>query len=180
VIDVGGFTILARLADEAVLARMFAAFEAILTLGIAFGALLTPLVIDLLGIRGALVAVGLVAPIAVVACWAQLRRLNARLRVRDADIELLHHVPMLRALPQATIEQLAAALDHAEIAPGHAVFQQGERVPVGYESLIDGHPVARHRDHAGAGAAPRRAARRVRPALQRRERRLPRFPRRDP
>jgi hypothetical protein len=125
-IDVGGFTMLARLTDEAVLARMFAAFEAILTIGIATGALLTPLVIHLLGIRLALAALGLVAPIAVVACWAQLRRLDARMRVRDADIELLHDVPMLRALPQATIEQLAAALDHAEIAPGHAVFEQGD------------------------------------------------------
>jgi MFS family permease len=125
-IDVGGFTMLARLADEAVLARMFAAFEAILTAGIAAGALLTPLVIDLLGIRLALVAVGLVTPIAVAACWGKLHRLDARMRVRDADIELLHNVPMLRALPQATIEQLAAALDHAEIAPGHTVFEQGD------------------------------------------------------
>ena len=46
-------------------ARMFAAFEAILTVGIAVGALLTPLVIDILGIRLALVAVGLVTPLAV-------------------------------------------------------------------------------------------------------------------
>ena len=117
---------LARLADEAVLARMFAAFEAILTIGIAAGALLTPLVLELFGIRLALVAVGLVTPIAVLACWAALRRLDARMRVRDADIELLHLVPMLRALPQATIEQLAAALDHAEIARRRAVFEQGD------------------------------------------------------
>ena len=33
---------------------------------------------------------------------------------------------MLSALSQATIEQLAAALQHAEIAPGRAVFKQGE------------------------------------------------------
>jgi hypothetical protein len=147
-IDVGGFTMLARLADESVLARMFAAFEAILTLGIAAGALLTPLVIDLLGIRLALVAVGVVTPLAVVACWAELRRLDARLRVRDADIELLHHVPMLRVLPQATIEQLAAALDHDEFAPGHAVFGQGEPgerfyvVEAGCAEVVrDGHAV---------------------------------------
>jgi hypothetical protein len=147
-IDVGGFTMLARLADEAVLARMFAAFEATLTVGIAAGALLTPLVIDLLGIRLALVAVGLIAPIAVVACSAQLRRLDARMRVRDADIELLHNVPMLRVLPQATIEQLAAALDHAEVAPGHAVFEQGDHgdhfyvVEAGHAEVAhDGRPV---------------------------------------
>ena len=50
----------------------------------------------------------------------------------------------------------------------------------GYESLIDGRPVSRHRDHAGAGAPARPAARPVRAALQRGGRRLPRLPRRDP
>ena len=63
-IDVGGFTMLARLADETVLARMFAAFEAILTLGVAAGGLLAPPVIELLGVRLALVAIGLMAPFA--------------------------------------------------------------------------------------------------------------------
>ena len=125
-IDVGGFTMLARLADEAVLARMFAAFEAILTVGIAAGALLTPVILEVVDTRLALVVVGLVAPIAVLACSAELRRLDARIRVRDADIDLLQNVPMLRALPQPTIEQLAAALEHAEILPGQAVFEQGD------------------------------------------------------
>ena len=47
---------LARLTDETVLARMFAGFEAILTLGVALGGLLAPLVIEGLGARLALVA----------------------------------------------------------------------------------------------------------------------------
>jgi CRP-like cAMP-binding protein len=34
---------------------------------------------------------------------------------------------MLGALPAATIEQLGAGLEHAEFAPGQAVFEQGER-----------------------------------------------------
>ena len=58
-IDVAGFTMLARLADETVLARMFAGFEAILTLGVAAGGLIAPLIIDLLGLRPALFSVGL-------------------------------------------------------------------------------------------------------------------------
>jgi MFS family permease len=125
-IDVGGFTMLARLADETVLARMFAGFEAILTLGIAAGGLLVPLVIELLGVRLALVAIGLMAPLAVAASWPALRRLDARMHVRDADIEILREVPMLGALPAATIEQLGAGLEHAEFAPRQAVFEQGE------------------------------------------------------
>lgn len=88
-IDVGGFTMLARTTDETVLARMFAGFEAVLTLGVAVGALVAPLVINVLGARPALVVVGLVAPVAVIASRARLRALNATMHVRDADIEML-------------------------------------------------------------------------------------------
>src|SRR3954452_13329425 len=126
-IDVGGFTLLARLADETVLARMFAGFEAILTLGVAAGGLVTPLVVELLGVRPALVVSGLLAPLAVAASWPRLRRLDAEVRVRDADVETMRSIHMLGALPVATIEQLAGGLEHADFDPGHAVFRQGER-----------------------------------------------------
>ncbi len=125
-IDVGGFTILARMTDEAVLARMFAGFEAILTLGVALGGLLAPVLIEGLGLRPALVVVGLLAPVALAASWTTLRRLDGRMRIRDADIEILRAVPMLAVLPAATIEQLGAGLDHAEFAPGQMVFAQGD------------------------------------------------------
>jgi CRP-like cAMP-binding protein/predicted MFS family arabinose efflux permease len=124
-IDVSGFTLLARLTDETVLARMFAGFEAILTLGVAVGGVLTPLIVELLGVRKALVSVGLLSPLAVAASWSALRRLNARMRVRDADIEILRGIHMLRALPVATIEQLGAGLKHAEFEPEQIVFEQG-------------------------------------------------------
>src|SRR4051794_395957 len=125
-IDVAAFTLLARLADERVLARMFAGFEAILTLGVAAGALLTPLVVELLGVRLALLASGLLTPLAVAASWPALRRLDAEVRVRDGDIATMRAVRMLGALPVATIEQLAGDLEHVGFAPGHAVFRQGE------------------------------------------------------
>ena len=116
-IDVGGFTLLARLADERVLARMFAGFEAILTLGVAAGGLVTPLVIDQLGVRPALVVCGLLAPLAVAASWHALRRLDGQVRVRDADIETMRSIRMLGALPVVTIEQLASQLEHVDSSP---------------------------------------------------------------
>jgi MFS family permease len=125
-IDVGGFTLLARLADETVLARMFAGFEAILTFGVAVGGLLTPLIVELLGIRPALVGIGLLAPLAVAASWPALRRLDGRMRVRDADIDVLRGARMLGVLPVATIEQLAGGLEHAAFAPRATVFRQGD------------------------------------------------------
>jgi MFS family permease len=126
-IDVGGFTMLARLTDEAVLTRMFAGFEAILTLGVALGGLVAPFIIDALGTRTALFAVGLLAPAAVLAGSRALRRLDAKLRVRNADIDILRAVPMLRALPAGTIEALGADLEHAEFAAGQVVFEQDDR-----------------------------------------------------
>jgi hypothetical protein len=125
-IDVGGFTLLARLADETVLARMFGGFEAILTLGVAAGGLVTPLIVELLGIRPTLVGIGLLAPLAVAASWPALRRLDGRMRVRDADIEVLRGIRMLGALPVATIEQLGGGLKHGAFAPRATVFRQGE------------------------------------------------------
>ena len=147
-IDVGGFTLLARLTDETVLARMFAGFEAILTLGVAAGGLLAPVIIDALDIRPALVVVGLLAPVAVAISWPALRQLDARMRVRDADIEILRGVGMLHALPAATIEQLAARLEHAEFTAGQTVFEQAEHGAQFYvvesgeaEVVRDGHLV---------------------------------------
>ena len=137
-IDVGGFTLLARLTDERVLARMFAGFEAILTLGIAAGALVTPLVVDLLGVRWALVAAGLLAPLAVAASWPALRRLDAEVHVRDGDIETMRAVRMLGALPVATIEQLAGGLEHVGFTPGRDVFLQGDHGAYFYV-VEDGH-----------------------------------------
>jgi hypothetical protein len=125
-VDVGAFTIPARLVDDAVLARAFAAFEAILTLGVAAGAIATPGLITALGTRSALVVVGAITPVAVLAGWHGLHALDQRLRVRDADIALLQGVAMLRPLPATTIEQLAAVLERTTIAAGTYVFEQGD------------------------------------------------------
>ena len=126
-VDVGGFTLPARLCEDALLARMFAAYEACLTLGVAAGAAVAVPAIEALGVRGACVALGLVAPVVVLLAWPALRRLDARMRVRDDDIDLLQQVPMLRPLPQTTIEQLAASLEPVHVHGGATVFAQGEQ-----------------------------------------------------
>ncbi len=125
-VDVGAFTLPARLADERVMARVFAGLEGIETLGVAAGAALASVAIELVGIREALVAFGLVGPAAVAVTYPALRRLDVRMRVRDADIRLLHMVPMLRPLPEATIEQLAATLEHTAVTAREPVLEQGE------------------------------------------------------
>jgi MFS family permease len=76
-VDVGLFTLVPRLVPEEMLARAFGAFESLVALFVALGALVTPLVIELLGLRGALAALGLVAPAAVVVAWRRLREVDS-------------------------------------------------------------------------------------------------------
>jgi MFS family permease len=125
-VDVGVFTLIARLSPEESMARVFAAFEGLLTLTVALGAGVTPLVLDALGPRGALVALGLVGPAATFAAWHQLALLDRRVAGRDDDIALLQQVPMLGVLPEPTIEQLAAGAERERVAAGAAVFHEGD------------------------------------------------------
>ncbi len=149
-VDVGVFTLLARLSEDAVLARVFAAFEGIITLGVAAGGILASGVIAALGIRPALVIVGCFTPVGVLVCWRALNALDRRMRVRDADVELLQLVPMLRGLPEVTIEHLAAGLSRSELPAGGVVFEQGDDghdfyvIERGQASVIgDGLPIRR-------------------------------------
>jgi CRP-like cAMP-binding protein len=88
------------------------------------------------------------APLAVAASWPALRRLDAQMGVRDADIEILRGIRMLSALPAATIEQLGAGIEHAEFVPRQTVYEQGEYGDRFYivesgraEVVLDGHVV---------------------------------------
>jgi hypothetical protein len=125
-VDIGVFTLIARLADDAVLGRVFGAFEGIITLGAAVGAFAAPVLIAALGIRAALVVAGVITPAGVLVCWRALRRLDCRVRARDVDVALLQRIAMLRPLPQATIEQLAASLNRVRLPAGAFVFEQGD------------------------------------------------------
>ena len=68
----------------------------------------------------------MIPPVTVLACWHALRVLDDRVRVRDVDVALLQGLPMLRPLPEATIEQLAARLTRVQVPAGAVVFEQGD------------------------------------------------------
>ena len=72
-VDVGLLTLPARRVPDASLARVFGAITALATFAVAVGSLVTPPVIELVGIRWALVVIGLAGPVAVVASWHRLR-----------------------------------------------------------------------------------------------------------
>jgi MFS family permease len=125
-VDIGLYTLPARLVPEGLLARLFGGKESLTALSVALGALIAPLTIDLLGVRGALVLLGLVAPFLAALAWRRLRAIDGSIAHRDAEIAVLQRVGMLRPLPMPAIENLAVHVDHAHVAAGEEVFHQGD------------------------------------------------------
>jgi MFS family permease len=125
-IDLAGFTLMARLAADEVLARVFGVLESLVALSIGVGAIAASLLVDSAGIRPALVAVGLLCPVLAVASWQRLRGMDRSIGVRDHDIDMLHAVAMFKVLPLPAIERLARGLESVDVPTGQVVFHQGD------------------------------------------------------
>ncbi len=125
-IDVGGFTLLGRTAPDDVLARVFGVLESLVALAMGTGAIIAALVADGAGVRTALVTVGVICPLAAVAAWRRLRRLDASIGVRDRDIALLRSVDLLGVLPLPAVEQLTRRLEPVAVPAGEVVVAQGD------------------------------------------------------
>jgi MFS family permease len=125
-IDLAGFTLIARKAPDEVLARVFGVLESLVAVFIGIGAVVASSMIEWLGVQTALIAIGLVCPVLAVASWRRLRRLDRSVDVLDLDIGLLRRVPMFRSLPLPSIEQLARGLEPVGVPADTEVFTQGE------------------------------------------------------
>ena len=125
-VDVGLFTLPSRLVSEDVVGRVFGSFESLVAVSVALGSLVTPLLVEALGIRGALFAIGAVAPLCVLAAWPSLTRIDRQVTLRDDEITLLRGVPMLQALALPAIERIAASVQQSVVAAGQPVFDQSD------------------------------------------------------
>lgn len=125
-VDVTVFTLVQRLAPDRVLGRVLGTAEMLWTAAMAAGSLAAPVLVHLLGARGALLALGLGLAAVAVAAAPALRQVDRVVQARTREVELLQRVPMLRPLPVPVIEQLAARATTRHVAAGEDVFAQGE------------------------------------------------------
>jgi MFS family permease len=125
-IDVAGFTLIARMAPDAVLARVFGVLESLVTVSIGLGAVLASSIVEWFGVQTALVTIGLVCPVAAVVSWRRLRTLDRSVGDLDVDAGLLQQVPMFSTLPLPAVEQLARGLQPVTVAEGDVLFKQGD------------------------------------------------------
>jgi hypothetical protein len=135
-VDIGLHTLPARLVPEVLLARIFGVKGSLTALAGAAGALVTPVAIDLLGIQGAMVALGLIAPALTALVWVRLRAIDATIEQRDAEVAVLNHVPMFCPLPMPAIDGLALHVEQVRVEAGQVVCSQGDDADRFY--LIEG------------------------------------------
>jgi MFS family permease len=125
IVDVSGLTLMQRTAPDHVLARVFGVLEGLLVATAGLGALAAPVLVSLLGERGALAVTGGLLPVLTVLSWQSLEALDVP-AAPGRELELLRANPIFAPLPPATAEELARRLLPVRLAAGAVVFGQGE------------------------------------------------------
>jgi MFS family permease len=125
-VDVTGITLMQRTASDAVLGRVFGAFEALALVAMGVGALLAPLLVSSLGARGAVLATGLVMPVTLLPLWRRLASIDAAAHVQPELVDLLRKIPIFAPLPAPQLERLAGALVEVRVDRGSVIFEEGD------------------------------------------------------
>jgi MFS family permease len=125
-VDVAGITLLQRSAPDAVLGRVFGAFESVIIGSLGIGSLLAPALDAAFGPRGALLVAGAILPVVLLPSWRRLLGIDARGRVDEAALALLRGIPIFEPLPLPELERLALALGDARMQGGGTVFEEGD------------------------------------------------------
>jgi MFS family permease len=125
-LDVSGFTLIQRgvRADDRV--TFFGVLEGAFGLALLLGSVTAPLLVDQLGIRGALVATGASLPILAVVTAGPIAR-NYRTTTGDEGrLTLLRSIPLFAPLPLTALERLCEGAVPVAFQPRDLLMRQGE------------------------------------------------------
>ena len=125
-IEIANLTLLQRLTSDDLLGRAFAVRESSYWIAGGVGAILAPPLVSLLGLRGALVAVGCCLPLLAVLRWASLARFEAGAVVPERAFSLLRRVQLFAPLPIGTLENLSRRLAEVDVPLGESLVREGE------------------------------------------------------
>lgn len=124
-INVGFGVIPPRLVPDRLLSRVFAAIESLFIAAAALGAFITPLLISMMGLRNAVVAMGVAGTVITLACAVRMPRLDARLRA-PRGLDLLCRVPLFAPLTPSMVEQMAHRFEPRSALAGEVIVREGE------------------------------------------------------
>jgi MFS family permease len=124
-VDVNVFTVIQRLTPDAVLGRVFGAFETCLIATMALGSAVSPLLLHLWGLRTTMAILGVAVGVVALVGLPRMRRMDHRLEP-PAGLALLQAIPMFGPLSPVTLDALARALARVPVAAGEVVVREGD------------------------------------------------------
>jgi MFS family permease len=125
-VEVGAKTLMQRLGSDETLGRVIGSLEAARQAAMALGSVGAIAFVEVIGVRGALIALGALMPVFVIGWWTRLRAHEVGAPVAEGPYRLLRDDPIFAPLPVATLERLSHDLVPIDI-PAHAdVIVQGE------------------------------------------------------
>ncbi len=124
-VNLGLETIPQRLAPENAISRVYAAVESIAIGAIAVGALITPLLIHLFGVRPSLIGIGVVVTAYAVSTLPRLRKLDLRL-TEPEGLDVLRTIGIFEPLHPSVLEEMAHKLESVSVPAGQAVVREGD------------------------------------------------------
>jgi MFS family permease len=126
VLDVTGRILLQRATPPGILAQVFSLLESLMDTGLAFGAIMVPVLVGLSGARVALLGVGAVFLLILAVSWRRLWQIDAAADVPQVEISLLRSIPLFSPLPAPALEGLARALEPLAVPAGTRVITEGD------------------------------------------------------
>lgn len=124
--DTAGRVLLQRVVPDRLLARVFGVLEGVSQVSLAIGAGLAPFLVAVIGLRGGILAAGLLLPVAVLLLWARIRKVDLATRVPEEEIALLRSLDLFAPLPAATLEGVASRLIPVSVVQGHVLIREGD------------------------------------------------------
>jgi MFS family permease len=125
-IESAHLTLTQRLAPDDVLARVFGVQQTGEVLASGLGSVVAAALTGLLGVRGAIVACGLVLPLVAALIYRSVAGSEAGARVPERAFGLVRALPLFRTLPVATLETLAIRSSERSYGAGTAIVREGD------------------------------------------------------
>ena len=126
-VDVAGLTLLQRAVPDEVLTRVLGVVQSVFVATLGLGAIVTPVLISALGIRGALIATGALLPALAILSWRRLVILDEQSPAPVDELELLRQIPLFRPLPAPVLDELASSLIPVTAVAGEQIIREGDQ-----------------------------------------------------
>lgn len=125
-IDVSGFTLIQRMTPNASRISVLGLIDSVANGGVAIGGIVAPILIEVLGIRDALIVSGLILPIVAILFSPVLRGMPEGGVGGARRVQLIRGDPLFAPLSLATVEHLAAALSPVAFDDGAWLMREGQ------------------------------------------------------